>query len=322
MIDSKRIVVTGGSGYLAAGLLRLLGDSGCSFILLSRSALAFSYGEAPGHIQRIQADLREERTWEFLDRDIDAVFHFAAQTSVSVANENPISDAAANVLPMLHLLETCRRKQIRPAILFASTVTIAGVPRSLPVSESHPDQLLTVYDLHKKMAEDYLKYYVTREIARGAILRLANVYGPGPKSSSADRGVLNQMMAKAVRGDTLTVYGEGNQLRDYVFVDDVIKAFVAALECIDRINGEHFIIGSGTGHTISQAADKVARKAEAKTGRRVEIRQVPAPHPASAIEARNFVADISKFKKATGWKPVTELDRGIDVTIEYYLSSG
>src|SRR6185369_8459534 len=196
--------------------------------------------------------------------NIDIVFHCAAQTSIYIAEQDLLADLNINVVPMVHLLETCREKGIRPTILFSGTVTETGLPSILPVNEEHVDHPITVYDLHKWIAENYLLHYARSSLVRGAVLRLANVYGPGPKSSSADRGVLNMMIRKALKGEPLTIYGEGNFLRDYIYIEDVASAFLEAAANIDELNGHYFIIGSGTGSTIADAihlvADLVKRK--------------------------------------------------------------
>jgi nucleoside-diphosphate-sugar epimerase len=253
---------------------------------------------------------------------IDIVYHFAAQTSVYVAWQDPVEDMEANVLPLLRLLETCRRKAWKPIILFSGTATEIGLTSDWPVDESVNDDPVTIYDLHKLSAEKYLRHYVREGLVQGAILRLANVYGPGPKSSNADRGVLNLMMRKAIRGEPLTIYGTGHYMRDYIFVEDAAEAFVQAAIHIEKTNGRHFLLGSGQGHTLSAAINLVAERAELKTGRRAPIQHVEPPSGLSPIESRNFVANITRFASATGWCPRVKLGEGIDRTLDYFLSQG
>ena len=201
-------------------------------------------------------------------------------------------------------------------------MTEAGIPTRLPVDETHPDTPITIYDLHKLMAESYLKYYSGQGIIQGAILRLANIYGPGPKSSSADRGVLNVMVRKALNGEPLTVYGKGDYLRDYVYVEDVARAFLMAGANIEPVNSQHFVIGSGQGCTLAEAFNLVAERVALKAGQPVPVTHVEPPTPQSPIEARNFVADTTRFWQATGWKARVSLTEGIDRTIDVFLSEG
>ena len=314
----KRILVTGGTGYLATNLVGFLKDSEWCIVRLSRPGATFIPFDGAAQIIDVTGDVRERTTWEHTLEGIDVVFHFAAQTSVYVAQENPLADLKINVMPMLYLLETCRQRGWQPTVLFSGTVTETGIPVRLPVDETQPDNPITVYDLHKLIAEHYLRSYATQRIVRGVVLRLANVYGPGPQSRSADRGVLNTMVRKALKGEMLSVYGKGDYLRDYVYVEDVARAFLAAGAENDNVNGQHFVIGTGQGHTIAEAFNIVAERVALKTGTRVAITHIDRPALQSAIETRNFVVDPRKFAQATGWRPTYSLCQGIDRTVEAF----
>lgn len=292
----KRVALTGASGFIGSNLLGWLRRAGAKVIVA-------------------KGDVSKKSAWRHILNGADIVFHLAAQTSASAAEADPAWDFEQNVLPMLRLLEQCRRSRRRPAIVFASTATIAGLPARLPVNETFPDRPITVYDTHKKMAEDCLKHYARLGLARGVCLRLCNVYGPGPLSRKPDRGVLNAMIAKALRGEALDIYGKGDRLRDYVFIDDVVEAFAAAARRADALSGRSFIIGSGRGHAIGEAIRLVAARVARSTGVRARVRRVRPPAPAAAIEARHFIADSRRFARATGWKAEVSLADGIDRVI-------
>ena len=316
--SGKRIVVTGASGFLGSNLVQELRNVDCEIIRITRSTTSLTSTQGKPQIVDLTGDIREPEIWkDVIDRGVDIIFHLAAQTSVAVANDDAVADHRANVLPMIRLAEACRRRKCRPMVVFAGTVTQAGLPTRLPVSEEHPDKPVTIYDLHKLIAERYLKFYSSQEIVFGAVLRLANVYGPGPTSSSSDRGVLSMMIRKALKGEPLTVYGKGDWLRDYVYVADVIRAFLLAGVSIDKTNGHHFVIGSGQGQTIREAFNLVADEVARKTGRRVEVILKPQPVQ-SVIETRNFVADSAKFSQATGWQPECSLAEGIGRTVQAF----
>lgn len=307
--EKKRILVTGASGYLATKLVDALKDVDCSIIRLSR-ARDLEAISSKAKIGDVQADIRTREMWEQTLEGIDIVYHFAAQTSVYVAKDDPHADLQANVVPMLNLLETCRNKGLNPTILFSGTVTQVGMTESLPVDETCRDMPITVYDIHKRMAENYLEYYCHEEIVRGATLRLANVYGPGP-SGNAGRGVLNRMIQKALDGETLTIYGQGDCLRDYVYIDDVVCAFLTAAQSIDNLNAKHFIIASAEGHTIAEAINLVADQAAIRTKQKVEVKHIEPPFEMSPIEARHFIGDTGLFERATGWHSKHSLIDGI-----------
>jgi nucleoside-diphosphate-sugar epimerase len=315
----ERALVTGGAGYVAASLLPELTRRGVRVRRLFRGEKAPASADT-GLVEDFSGDVTAREDIERALEGIDTVFHLASQTSVYVAESDPIADVTANVLPMLHLLEACRRRGDVPTVLFSGTVTVVGVPERLPVDESFPDEPRTVYDFHKLLAERYLEHYVEGGSVRGACLRLANVYGPGPRSSKPDRGVLNAMVKKALAGESLKIYGEGEFVRDYVYVEDVARAFAFAAERPDAVSGRHFLIGTGTGTTVADAVELVARLVERRTGRVVPVEHVPPPPGLSAIERRNFVAVPDAFEQATGFRPAVSLEEGIEATITHFMT--
>lgn len=314
-LAGKKIMITGGSGYLSASLLSLLREVDCQVIRLDlKQNTTAPGGEAK--IIDIIGDVGKIETWQTYLPGVDIVFHFAAQTSVYFANNDPLADNLRNVQPMLYLLETCRQNDFHPAVIFSGTVTVTGMPKRIPVDETHTDDPVTMYDVHKLMAENYLKYYSGQGIVNGAILRLANVYGPGPVSSSADRGILNMMVKKALAGEDLTLYGKGEFLRDYIFVKDVAAAFLLAAINITKVKSQHFVLGTGKGTTLAEAFNLVTERVKAKTGKKVKVVSVDPPAGQSLIENRNFVADSGKFTGLTGWQAETPLVAGIDEIIQ------
>ena len=316
--NGKRVVISGEAGFIGSGVVNWLARTGCDLTRILRSKR-----EAPAsplaRIRDIVGDVSQGDLWKDVVAGADIVYHLAAQTSVTTAEADPEADFQSNVLPLIRLLRVCEQERRKPTILFASTVTIFGFPNRVPVDETFPDRPATIYDLHKKMAEDYLKHYIRRGVAKGASLRLANVYGPGPASQKADRGVLNQMVAQALAGQSLTVYGAGDQLRDYIYIDDVVMALLVAAQQIDKLNGEHFVIGTGQSHTVAEAIQSVAERVAAQTGREVKVRTIDPPASMPEIDRRNFVANASRFREATGWKAQVSLAEGIERTIDAAL---
>jgi len=156
-LSGKTVLITGGAGYVAIGIVRLLVEVDCRILRLMRPGRQAVAVTGKAQVRDVHGDVRERATWEAFLADVDVVFHLAAQTSVYQADGDPAADLQANVLPMLHLMEVCRRQERPPAVVFAGTVTEAGLPDRLPVDEEHPDRPVTIYDLHKLMAESYLK---------------------------------------------------------------------------------------------------------------------------------------------------------------------
>jgi len=315
--SGKRILVTGAGGYLAWNLVNSLKNASCTIIRLSRNGdLPAVDGKAK--VIDVCGNISEIEIWDKVVDDIDIIFHFAAQTSVPAADKNPVEDFRINVLPMLNMLQMCRDKKVKPIIVFAGTVTEAGITKALPVNENCEDHPITVYDLHKLMAENYLKFYCGLGTVKSVTLRLSNVYGPGPRSSSSDRGIMNMMMRKALNGEALTIFGKGDCLRDYVFIDDVISAFLVSPVNIEKLNGRHFVIGSGKGYTISEAVRLIAEQAELMLKKRVEMKHIIPPSEQPAIDSRNFVADVKQFSQAAGWQSCYSLSGGIKITLDFF----
>ena len=312
-MTGRTIAVTGAAGFLGARLVSRLAAERCRIIRAARTAPPPLDGAAATVID-VVGDLSDPAPWELV-AGAEIIFHLAAQTSAVVADANVASDFNANVTPMRHLLSVCRRRGSRPIVLFAGTVTEAGVPSRLPVNEDAPDNPITTYDRHKLTAESELQAAALDGRVCGSTLRLANVFGPGATGRS-DRGVLNRMIEIALRGDSLTVYGTGMYVRDYVFVEDVVDAFLMAAAHPEQMNARHFVIGSGRGISIRDAFELIASRVEARTGRRVAVISAPSAVPLSPIDERNFIADASRFSAATGWHPAWSLIDGIDRTIE------
>lgn len=315
----KRILITGGAGYLGSVIMTLLSSVACKITILD---VVSSINPVPGSradISLRQGDIRDKGVWREFLKDIDIIFHLAAQTSSRIANENPVTDAEVNLLPVAALIETCHKNGLRPSVIFSGTVTQAGITESRSVNETFIDRPFTVYDINKLAAEKYFQYYGRQMGGKAVTLRLANLYGPGPGSSSPDRGILNSMVKKALNGESLTIYGDGNFIRDYVYIDDVVKAFLMAGAAIDALNGNYYVIATGVGHTIKEMADIVRTEAARITGKEVKIDHVPPPPELSPIEFRNFIGDSSAFKNITGWKTDISLEGGVRKTVDYFL---
>lgn len=315
VLEGSRVLVSGASGYIGTNLAERVTSRNLTLVRLTRDASKLPDLDGAARTVDVAGDIRERELWLKALQGVDVVIHLAAQTSVPAAEEDPRGDWEVNVLPMLNLLETCRIESLNPTVLLAGTTTECGIPRRLPVDEDHPDDPVTIYDLHKLTAERYLKHYVTNDVVRGTCLRLGNVYGPGPRSSSADRGILNSMVRRALEGETLTVYGEGDHVRDYIYIQDVVEAFLASAAYPQKVGGRHFVVGTGEGVTVAEAFRTVAERVEELTGREVPVEHVDPPEDLHPIDERDFVADPSALREATGWTTSVGLVEGIDRTI-------
>lgn len=316
----KTILITGAAGFIGSSLARVLSQIDCTLICCSRDIEKLEIiPPVKAHVVNREIDIRTPSIWEEILEGVDVVFHFAAQTSSKFANDNPCMDMDINLVSIARFIETCQKKAIWPDIIFPGTVTEAGLTKTYPLDEMIQDVPITVYDINKLAAERYVCYYGTQLGGRGVTLRLANVYGPGPKSGRPDRGILNMMVMRALAGEPLTLYGEGNFVRDYIFIDDVVTAFLMAGAALHVTNGRYYVLGSGVGHTIKEMAEIVKTMVAKITGKNVDIQNIPPPPGLSQIEFRHFVANTARFRQDTGWKPRVTLEEGIKNTIDSFM---
>lgn len=319
----KKILITGGNGYLAYNLIDALKNTKLEitrFDLKIDNWPAFDKN-LKMDIQSIEGDIRDRELLESILPKYDIVFHFAAQTSTYVADNNPLNDIEINVIPIVNILDICEKKQLKPVIIFAGTATEVGLNKELLTNENVIDHPVTIYDLNKFIAENYLNYYCRKGIIKGATLRLANVYGPGPKNSSKDRGIVNLMIKKAINNTPLSLYGNGEYIRDYIFISDVINAFLSVAKNIDNLNGQFLYVGTGKGHSIADLFNLIVERTYLQTGLRSVIQHVDPPVDLSVIEMRSFIADTRKIINSTDWLPLTDLKQGIDATITYFIKN-
>jgi nucleoside-diphosphate-sugar epimerase len=309
VLNGKAIAITGGHGYIGSALAEALKEYTDSVLRVTRRGI-------PNASDTLQADIRAASCWkEIVDR-AEIIFHLAGNTSVYAAAKDPAGSLNSSVLPVSHLIAAAQATGRRPRVVFASTATVHGLTDKLPVSESDPASPTTIYDLHKLFAEMQLALATKQGILESVALRLANVYGPSLNSSAAeDRGILNKIARMALQGENLRIYGHGNYLRDYVYIDDVVRAFLLA-SITKGVAGERFLVAGGVGVAVKNAFQLVADQAAMVTGRKVRIEHVDWPAGADLIERRNFVADITVISDKLKWTPEVDLENGIRRLIE------
>ena len=310
-ITVKTVIITGARGYIGSALAEKLGREDYALRLVSRSADFVPAPSARAVREFRSVDLRDPQNWSELLRDADVVVHLSSRTDLRAAEANPVDDEDINVKPLRALVEAASVTYTTPTVIFASAVTIAGVNPQIPVDDTACDDPCSVYDRNKLACEVILKEATTRGIVRACSLRLSNVYGHGGASINANRGILNIMMRRAFDGESLTLYGNGAYIRDFIHIDDVAEAFLSAIATPQVCDGGHYVIASGRGHTLEKAYAMIAEIALERLQRRVEIVRVPEPVGLHPIEKRNFIGDPHVFQEQTTWRPHIELRAGI-----------
>jgi nucleoside-diphosphate-sugar epimerase len=267
----------------------------------------------------LQGDVSLHETWETVLPGVDYVFHLAAREYFYRSEYKPVQSLQFNALPILHLLEVCRTQNYRPKIVFASSANLFGLVDALPVNEDNRDDPLTIWAVHKLAAEHYLRLYARQFGIKSCTLRLANVYGPTVRWSVNDRVVINRVISKAIDGEALVTFANHSCVRDYVFLDDVVLAFMLAGASCGSTSSPLYVIGSGEGKSIADVWQLIAECVGEHVGKSVPIRFDDSV-TIESLELRNFVADTGQFQIATGWKPRTGLAQGIDITVRVILS--
>ena len=315
---NKKIFLTGGTGYVGSVLLKKLAAFDCEILVLSRCK---PVEPLPGKakIKVLTGDLQQSKDWIHDLKDVEIVFHLAGQSSSVIADQDPQRDYEINVHPTRLMLDFFKQQSTRPVFVFAGTVTQIGLSEYLPVDEKHPGRPLNFYDFHKQMAESYIKLYSRQQHVAGVSLRLPNIYGPGPSVGAADRGILNKMVKKAMAGEALTIFGDGSPVRDYLYIDDLVEAFLLAAQNARVMSGEHFILGTGKGYSLEESFQMVIAQVAEITGVKSKLEYEKPARPPAPIEQRKFVADIQKMVKITQWQPKIALKQGIQETIKAFL---
>ena len=309
-------LVTGASGLIGSALCEKLSADGFSIVGLSRTCRTDR-----GNLRWIKHDLARDPWSNLPPHDFDLVFHLAGQTSTYRSRQNPIEDARVNVLGTLNLFEYLRDLSSMPFVVIAGTATEVGLSETLPINEEVRDHPITFYDVSKLAAEMYLMQYVREGWLKGCALRLANVFGRRTDGQLADRGILDKVFSQAKLGKAATIYGDGSYLRDYIFIDDVVSALVAATNNRDETNGRYFYIGTGKGTTLKDAFTEVVALARGAAEPSSLLQFVPPPNELSPIEFRNAIIDSTAFRQATGWIPKYDFHSGLFAAYKSRFSS-
>lgn len=309
-LNGKNVIVTGASGYIGSVLINELVKSSCNVIRVGRNELT-----PLANTTSIIGDIRNPATWSEIVMQADVIYHLAGNTSLYEAAKDPAESLCSTLLPLNYLINAAQKHQCKPRVVFASTATVYGLTPQSPIAETFEARPITVYDLHKLFAEQQLALAAQQGILENISLRLANVYGPSASVSSAyDRGILNKVTAMALQGKDLIIYGDGNYLRDYVYIDDVVRAFIAA-GFNKEVGSGVFNVSTGKSVSVGDAFKLVAMRAEIAIGSRVNVKHSPWPNSASEIEFRSYISDVSSISDKLGWRPTTTLESGIDYMI-------
>ena len=320
LFRNKKVLITGGMGMFGSNLAQRLVRLGSKVTLLD--ALLPQYGGNEFNIKNIKRSARfvkgnilNEKLIDKLVKGKDFIFSFAAQADYLKSNEIPVADLDINAKGQLLLLKACLEYNKGARIIFPSSRLVYGKVGRIPVSEEHPTYPLSHYALHKLLSEEYFKLYHRLYGMGTVVFRISNPFGPRQQMKHSHYSIVGWFVRMAMEDKTINVFGDGRQIRDYMYIDDLIEAFLHA--AVNRsADGEIFNIGSGRGmHFVDMAKIIVGVVGKGR------VKHVAWPKGYEKNETGDYIADISKIKKL-GWQPKISFEEGIKRTYEYYRKCG
>jgi CDP-paratose 2-epimerase len=326
----RPILITGGAGFIATNLAHRLLSDGHRVVLFDNLSRAGVIGNVRwlrathGNRVRLQAgDIRDAEAVRLVVADASHIFHFAAQVAVTTSLVDPFVDFDVNARGTLNLLEAVRATEHQPSVLFTSTNKVYGhlddiglrtagsryepedpELRTSGISEARSLEFHSPYGCSKGVAEQYVLDYARTFGLRTVVFRMSCIYGPH-QFGNEDQGWVAHFLIAAMRDQALTIYGDGLQVRDILFVEDLVQAMVLAHANIDQLSGEAFNIGGGSENTMSLV--ELMRLIE-------ELRGATPPAEMEmwrTADQRYYVSDTSKFRAATGWRPTVGVREGV-----------
>jgi UDP-glucose 4-epimerase len=306
-------LVTGGAGFIGSHLCDRLLAEGHRVVAvddLSTGRIA-NLSEARGYGKEFtffNMDMRADGLLPLFERHRpEVVMHLGAQAAVATSMENPVLDASVNVMGSLNVLECARRAGTRKIVYAASGGTVYGEPRKLPVKETAlgGGRPVSPYGVSKRVVIDYLSFYERYHGIEWTALALANVYGPR-QDPHGEAGVISIFSSKMLAGQAPTIFGDGNQTRDYVFIDDVAHAFALAA---DRGAGRLVNVGTAVETSVNGLYRMLAEI--------VGFTGEPGHDVARAGDLRRSSLDVTLAGEALGWRPWTHLEDGLGETVAY-----
>lgn len=316
--ENKKVLITGGLGFIGSNLARALVPLGADVLLVD--SLIPDYGGNLFNIEDIKsrvtvnvADVRDSNGMQYLVRDQDFLFNLAGQVSHIDSMVDPMTDLEINCRSQLSILEACRHVNPGVRTVYASTRQIYGKPVELPATEEHPLHPTDVNGINKMSGETYHQLYADVYGLRTTSLRLTNTYGPRQLMKHNRQGFAGWFIRAVVLGEEIVLFGDGEQKRDFNYVDDVVDAFLLAAVSPEA-EGEIYNLGATPPTSLRAFVELLYEVSGAKPN----YKMVPFPEERRRIDIGDFYTDYGKIERTLGWTPKTSLADGVARTIEFY----
>ncbi|TQQ79347.1 NAD-dependent epimerase/dehydratase family protein [Halonotius terrestris] len=297
-MDGQRVLVTGGSGFIGGALVDSLREEAAVRILDTNPG-----ANPPDDVEVIEGDVRDPATVEAAVEGVDTVFHEAALISIDDSIADPLESHAVNTTGTLQVLEAARKHDAR--VVLASSAAVYGDPNSVPVAETARLNPTSPYGLNKLAVDHYARLYHELYGLETVALRYFNVYGPG-QTGGDYAGVIDIFREQARSGEPITVHGDGEQTRDFVHIDDIVRANRLAAKTENV--GTAYNVGTGESVTITELAERIKRS----VGSDSSIVHTDAREG----DIRHSRADVSRARAALDYEAEVGLDEGLDTLVE------
>ena len=316
--NGKRVLITGGLGFIGSNIAHQLVPMGARVTIVD--SLDPLYGGNFANIEEIQSDIkvcsgdyRDLSLMTPLLRKADLLFHMAAQVSYIDSAKIPLDDLDINCKGTLQMLEICRQHNPEVKVVFASSRLVLGKVLTQPVRENHPAEPLSLYGVHKLACEEYFRFYARTYGLKTVVLRITNPYGERQQLKHSKYSLPGWFMRLAIEGKPITIFGDGGQLRDYVYGTDIAEAFVT-VGATEVPSGEIFNCGYGRSVPFREMVETIVEVLG-----RGEVTYLPWPADYERSETGDVNFDVSKLRRAIGWIPKISLKEGVKQMYEYYL---
>jgi UDP-glucose 4-epimerase len=317
-MKAKKILVTGGLGFIGSNLVRRCLELGAEVTVYDNldprcNGSLYNINDIRDHVRLRMNDILDVDTVSEAVREQDVIFNCAAFTSHPQSMKEPLLNIEVNCRGVLILLEALRL--LNPHARFVQVGTSTQIGRMLysPIDEQHPEFPVDIYSANKSSAEKYVLIYASAHRMGTTVVRLANVFGPRSRISSPDFGFVNYFVGLALQGKDLTVYGDGAQLRNISYVEDCVEALICAAQD-SRSVGEVFFATSDAQYSVTEIAQGISRHIGGS------IRFVPWPAGRELIDVGDAVISNAKIRRTLSWSPKFSLADGLARTREYFAS--
>jgi UDP-glucose 4-epimerase len=313
-MELHTILVTGGAGFIGSHMADRLLQIGFRVVVIDNESTGLRRN-VPQGAEYIKGDVRRSEDIEAVfQTGIDAVFHIAGQASNIQSFDDPAADLATNTIGTLNILQACIHHKVT-RILYASSMTIYGHPETLPVSLAEAPRPISYYGITKYAAERYVLATAARPDLdfglNATAFRMFNVYGERQRLDNPYQGAMGFFLGNALKGDPITIHSDGEQTRDFVYISDVVDAWVAAL-ANPASYGKFFNLGFGSAVSINQLVDEILT-ATGHTRTDYPMRY----GPCRPGDQRHMCADITQTKLALNWAPKVTIQDGLSRIITW-----